>query len=142
MSYDLAVFEPRDELRSRTTFDAWYDETTDWDDKVDYNDPNNARGALRAWFDEMIQTFPPMNGPLALSIEQLSRGAAAADYGIARDLIYLGFSWSQVELAYETCFALAEKHGVGFLDASGDEGAAWFPGANGQLQIVHRHGDS
>ena len=38
MSYDLVVFEPREELRERSTFLNWYDSRTDWKDTLDYSD--------------------------------------------------------------------------------------------------------
>jgi hypothetical protein len=93
---------------------------------------------LQAWFHEIRQTFVPMNGPLAPEYPGETEGELVADYTICNDLIYVAFSWSDAERAYERCIELAQKHGVGFLDASGDEGAAWFPSASGTLEIVHR----
>jgi hypothetical protein len=138
VSYDLAVFDPRKELRDRTVFEDWYDERTEWEDDLDLNEPGNATPALQAWFHEMRQTFVPMNGPLAPELPGSTKGELVADYTICSDLIYVAFSWSDVETAYERCIELAQKHGVGFLDASGDEGAAWFPAAGGALEVVHR----
>jgi hypothetical protein len=137
MSYDLAVFDPRSELRDRAVFENWYDERTEWDDGLDYNDPTNATPALQAWLLEIRQRFVPMNGPFAPEYPGEKVGELTADYTIARDLIYVAFSWSDVETAYATCIELAKKHRVGFLDASGDEGAAWFPSSEGAFEIVH-----
>ncbi|MGM9486689.1 hypothetical protein [Ideonella sp. YS5] len=137
MSYDLAVFDPRAELRRREAFEDWYDERTEWEDELDYNDPANASPALQDWFDEMRQLFTPLNGPFAASDAGEGPLDKVADYGIGPDIIYVAFSWSCAEEAYEHCKRLAEKHGVGFLDASGAEGAAWFPSAEGRLQVVH-----
>ncbi len=35
-------------------------------------------------------------------------------------------------------FRLASRHGIGFFNASGN-GEAWFPGSNGQLELIHQH---
>ena len=141
MSYDLAVFEPRDELRYRKAFDEWYDRTTDWEKNFNYYNPENVTGPLRLWLTEFTKAFPPLNGPMAPPIEQLTAGIRTADHNVARDLIYIAFSWSDAELAYRTCFDLAKRFRVAFLDASGDEGAVWFPTENGSLEIVHAYSD-
>lgn len=137
MSYDLAVFDPRPELRDRAQFEQWYDVTSEWEDNLDYNNPANATPALQAWFHEMRQTFIPMNGPFAPEDVGMKEDELAADYTFAKDLIYVTFSWGDVEIAYEKVKELAGKHGVGFLDASGEDGAAWFPGQDGALVVVH-----
>lgn len=140
MSYDLAVFDPRPELRDPKKFYPWYDERTEWGEELDYNSPANLTPALGRWFEEMAKSFPPMNGPLAYQGDDEDIQSAQADYSLGRDIIYVAFSWSKADDAYEACRKLAEKHGVGFLDASG-EGAAWFPDGSGKLQVVHKAGD-
>jgi len=137
MSYDLAVFDPRPELRLRAAFESWYDERTEWEDDLDYNQPSNATPALQAWFDEIRQKFVPMNGPLAPDDVGTREDELVADYTICKDLIYIAFSWGDAEAAYEMAKQLAAKHKVGFLDASGDEGAAWFPCAGDSLEVIH-----
>ena len=64
MSYDLVVFDPRVELRDRATIMAWYDARTAWEDGLDYDECSDTTPALQRWFQEMIATFPPMNGRL------------------------------------------------------------------------------
>ena len=137
MSYDLAVFDPRQELRDPQVFYRWYDERTEWEDDLDYNDPSNLSAALRAWFDEIRAIFPPMNGPHAARSTDNEASENTADFTLANDIVYVAFRWPQAEIAYETCIRLAERHGVGFLDASGNEGAAWFPNENGSLEVLH-----
>jgi hypothetical protein len=83
MSYDLAVFDPRNELRERSEFLTWYDGRTGWSDGLDYFDPGNATPSLQAWYREMIGTFPPLNGPdRPADLEQCT-----ADYSIGTDII-------------------------------------------------------
>jgi hypothetical protein len=79
MSYDLAVFDPRKELRERSAFLKWYHERTSWSDGLDYFDPGNATPAMQAWYRDLISTFPPLNGPDRPANIEL----CAADYGIS-----------------------------------------------------------
>ena len=137
MSYDLAVFSPRPEFRDRATFEEWYDERTEWEDDLDYNQPTNATPELQAWFHDIRKIFAPMNGPFASDDVGTKDDELVADYTICTDLIYVTFSWGNVEVAYSKVKELAAKHGVGFLDASGDEGAAWFPVAGNALEVAH-----
>lgn len=134
MSYDLAVFAPRAEFRNRPAFLTWYRDRTSWNGGWDYSDPANAAVALQSWYREMIQTFPPLNGPDRPEDMDL----CAADYSIGPDIIYVAFSGGHAADAYETMFRLASRHGLGLFNASGN-GAAWFPGSNGQLELIHQH---
>jgi len=134
MSYDLAVFDPREELRERSSFLTWFHGRTSWSDGLDYFDPGNATPALQAWYREIVGTFPPLNGPDRPENMELCK----ADYGIGPDLIYVGFTKTAGGLAYETMFRLAAKHSVGFFDVSGN-GAVWFPKTDGNLEMLHEH---
>ena len=64
MSYDLMVFEPTAAPRERDAFLAWYRTQTSWSEPHGYNDPKVTSPRLSAWFEEMILTYAPMNGPL------------------------------------------------------------------------------
>jgi hypothetical protein len=134
MSYDLVVFDPIPELRNHAAFMVWYDSRTMWADRVDYNEPSNATPALQGWFGEAIKTFPPLNGRLRPA--DFASNEWTADYSIARDIIYVAFPSGKAGSAYELTRRLAAKHRVGFFDASGD-GGAWFPTANGSLELAH-----
>ena len=139
MSYDLAVFDPRADLKNRTAFDAWYDTTEEYGEDGSYNDDKQTTPALQSWFHEMREHFIPRNGPYSPSGLEDSDIEKTAEYNFGPDLIYVSFSWAQAEAAYNLCFSMAAKHGVGFLDASGEEGAAWFPSESGALTKVHVH---
>lgn len=133
MSYDLMVFRKEAAPITKTEFMDWYEDQTEWTEEHSYDDPANTSTALRNWFMEMIQTFPAMNGPFASEDDEDNPNVA--DYCIGRDVIYVAFAWSLAEEAYSTMFKLAEKHGVGFFDASGDNGDIFFP-KNGQLKAI------
>lgn len=115
MSYYLMVFDPEAAPASRPAFLAWFHEQTRWGPSYDYNDPGTCTPRLRAWFDEMSQRFPPMNGPFASDDFD---DPAVSDYAIGPHVIYVAFSWSEAQPAHDTMFALAQRHLVGFYDVS------------------------
>ena len=124
MSYDLAVFDPAVSPASRTEFVLWFKQQTQWGESHGYNDPEVPSSLLRAWFHETIETYPPMNGPLASDDPD---DLKVTDYSLGRGLIYAAFAWSQSEGAHAHVRAVAAKHGVGFADVSGDSFAIWLP---------------
>ena len=123
MSYDLMVFDPDATPKDRESFMAWYDKQTEWSEGHSYSDPIVATPALQAWFREMIQYFPPMNGPLAVD----SDASEVTDHSIGRSVIYSAFAWSVAEYAHNKMRELAIKHRVGFFDVSSDDGELLFP---------------
>jgi hypothetical protein len=124
MSYDLMVFEPSSAPRGRAEFMQWYEKQTQWSEGHSYNDPQVASSALHRCFQEVIQFFPPMNGPLAVDDPDNPR---VTDHSIGREVIYSAFAWSCMEEAHATMRGLAIKHEVGFFDVSAQEGEILFP---------------
>ena len=49
------------------------------------------------------------------------------EHGYNDPVIYAAFAWSVANEAYELTKALAQKHGVGFFDASGQKGDVYLP---------------
>lgn len=135
MSYDLMVFAPEGAPRDRETFMEWYDEQSDWGEDHAYDNPDVSTPGLRAWFLEMIHSFPAMNGPFS-SDDLPEDEASATDYSIGRSVIYAAFSWSRAEPAYESAFSLAAKHGIGFFDVSSDADDVWLPDGKGGLVLA------
>ena len=132
MSYNLMVFNKAAAPKTRAEFMQWYEVQTEWTEEHSYDDPANTSVELRNWFMEVIQTFPAMNGPLASEDED---NIYVTDYSIGKDIIYVSIAWSISEQAHIKMFALAEKHGVGFFEASNDNGAIYFPD-NGKLKPI------
>lgn len=135
MSYDLLVFDASVAPRDREDFLEWYDELTEWEDEP-YDNPDRLSPNLKAWFAEMIETYPPMNGPLAR--RDLSAEQRAADYSLAPSLIYIAFSWSVAEQAFARTKELAAKHGVGFFNVSSETSDVWAPDGSGGLTLAHQ----
>jgi hypothetical protein len=135
MSYDLMVFEPNSVSTNHAQFMTWYEEQTNWGEGHSYHDPAVPAASLRAWFLDIIESFPPLNGPL--STDDLPEDEdSATDYSLGKSVIYCAFAWSKAEVAYEIVFKLAEKHAVGFFDVSSGNEEVWLP-SNGRLKIAH-----
>lgn len=130
MSFDLAVFDPADAPATRDEFLAWFERQTDWDTEHDYNDLAGTTPALRAWYAEMIATFPPMNGPNAAPDDMVD-DPHVTDYSVGSSITYAAFAWFVSEIAYETSLRLAGKHGVGHFDFSSQPNEIWWPDGSG-----------
>ena len=126
MSYDLMVFEPTVAPKQRSDFMQWYAQQTEWAEDHSYQDHEVSTERLQAWFKDMIEHFPPMNGPLA---SENVEDPKVTDHCIGKHVIYSAFAWSVAEEAYPKMRELAIKHSVGFFDVSADNGEILFPGS-------------
>lgn len=132
MSYDLMVFEASVAPKSRDEFMVWYREQTKWSEGHNYQDHSITSQSLQNWFKEMIQFFPPMNGPLASDDVDDPK---ITDHCIGHNVIYSAFAWSVAEEAHPKMRELAIKHAVGFFDVSADNGEILFPNQNERLEV-------
>ena len=69
-----------------------------WDEPGDFSTIDGVTPAIRSFYRDLIRSFPPFNGPDALSEEELEereeQGLPVADYTIGADYIYVGVGWS------------------------------------------------
>jgi hypothetical protein len=68
-----------------------------------------------------------MNGPF-VPVGEPIYDDEVTDYSIGKSVVYAAFAWSVADKARASVFELAKKHGVGFFDASSDDGFTWRPG--------------
>jgi len=136
MSYDLMVFQPDAAPANHSDFLRWYLEVVEWDEGHSYDDPAITTPQLRAWFFEMSEQFPPLNGPF--SKEDLPDDeSTATDYSIGKSAIYAGFAWSKAEPAYQKMFALTTKHKLGFFNVSSNQEEVWLP-VEDKMTLTHQ----
>ena len=90
MSYDMMVFEASVAPREAAAFIAWFEKQAQWGESHEYDDPAVSSPALQAWFAEMAQEFPPMNGPLSNDDDDR---AEVTEYSIGRHVIYGAFAY-------------------------------------------------
>lgn len=125
MSYDLMVFEKTQAPVEKEAFMEWYDKQTEWSEPHGYQSSAHTSAALQQWYNDIIIQFPNMN---AVDDELLDEDededdefeSRLSDYSIGYHCIYVAFAWSVEEEAYKVVRELAEKHGVGFFDVSGN----------------------
>lgn len=124
MSYDLMAFEISKAPKEKEEFFKWYDKQSEWEENHDYDDINVSSEKLQNFYKEMIKTFPPMNGVDCPSDEEIENNPELedylTDYCIGYDVIYIAFSWSKDEEAYNLMKKLCKKYQVGFFDVSGE----------------------
>jgi hypothetical protein len=133
MSYDLVVFEAATAPRTREAFLDWWDGEPQWSESHLYNNANIPSPTLRAWFQEMIRTFPPLNGPMASDNPDDPK---VTDYNVGRSVINASFGWSQAEAAQRHTMELAAKHRVGVFEVSSEESEIWLPTKTGRLELL------
>ncbi|HFK4763434.1 TPA: hypothetical protein ACG0MZ_005052 [Citrobacter farmeri] len=127
MSYDLMVFEESVAPKNRKEFMEWYSVQIKWSEKHGYDDPSVTSHKLNNWFMGIIKKFPPINGRGVLQEEidiifESGNESYLTDYTIGTKIIYISFSWTIAEEAYETVKMLAIKNSVGFFDVSSSKG--------------------
>ena len=97
MSYDLLICEP--DCATDEDFPRWWEQAVaQWDEPGDFSTIDGSTPAIRSIYRDLIRTFPPFNGPDALSEEELeereNEGLPVADYTIGADYIYISVGWS------------------------------------------------
>ena len=88
MSFDLMVFAAAAAPRTPKAFMGWNAKQTGWTGSHGYNNPEIPAAVLQAWFREIINSFPPMNGPLASDDPD---DPNVADYSLGRSVMYGAF---------------------------------------------------
>lgn len=129
------VFEPEAVPAGHDEFLDWYARETKWSEGHGYDDPGIATTNLRAWYEDIIQIFPPMHGLKQLPEDE----GSTTDYAIGSSFIFASFAWSKSEPAYMTVARLAEKHRLGLFNASSTGEEVWVPG-EGKMTLAHDKG--
>ena len=96
MSYDILIFEP--DSATDEDFPQWWEQVvSQWGEPYDFSTIDGSTPAIRSFYRDIIRTFPPINGPDALTEEELeereAEGLPVADYTIGADYIYVSVGW-------------------------------------------------
>ena len=114
MTYDILAFDP--DSVTDADFPAWWEKQLEWSEGHSYDDAAVTTPSLRKFYSELIQTFPPMNGPDSPADEEFDADpeleVRVTDYSIGTSVIYAAFAWSQDFKAKPLFTSLAQKHGV------------------------------
>ena len=124
MSYDILIFEP--DAVTDEGFLRWWDRVCQWEEPRHYDSIERATPAIRSFYRDLVRTFPPFNGPDALSDDEvdarLAQGLPVVDYTIGEGLVYVGVSWSAANALVTTVSELAWTHRLAVAYVS-DDGA-------------------
>ncbi|MBQ3805569.1 MAG: hypothetical protein II844_07170 [Prevotella sp.] len=122
MSYDIMIIDHQPQFKDGKEFYTWYNNVTQWNDTIDYNDYRHTTNSLQQLFLEMKDVVRPLNGEFAPSDDELETGEyLEADYSIGKDFIYIALAWTDCEKTSKKAFELAQKYKLAYFDASGDE---------------------
>lgn len=137
MSFDLLVFDPARVPNDDWDMRAWYDALVKWDHPDSNVTLAQTTPALRRFYKLLAPNFPPIasnhdDASKPASIMDRLKGlfserktidprfdeARFTDYSIAKDAIYLCFSWSVSEDATRSALDAAAEARVGFWNIS------------------------
>jgi hypothetical protein len=120
MSFDLTVFDKAKAPDFFEDFLNWKVMGWDYREDSDYDSIEGTAPKLTAWFMEMKETFPPLNGPYSPCDDEAFKSDDSekhlTDYSIGSDVIYGAFGWSVAEEAAQLAEKLAGKHDVGLFN--------------------------
>ena len=116
------IFEPA--AVSDEDFPQWWERVSRWEEPRDYDTTEGSTPAIRSFFRDLIRAFPPLNGPDALSEEELeereAEGLPVADYTIGADYIYIGVGWSDADALVKIVGQMAWTHRLAVAYVSDD----------------------
>lgn len=126
MSYDIAAFDPEAAPIADVDMPAWFRAQNEIA-QDSYSDPAVTTPELRAFYRDIIEAFPPMNGPDAPSGDD-----ADTDYCIRPGILYVSFRWGKAEQARGMFVRLGQVHGVGVYEISDSPAAIHRPTEEGR----------
>ena len=122
MSYDILIFEPA--AVSDEDFPQWWEQISRWEEPRDYDTTEGSTPAIRSFYRDLIRAFPPLNGPDALTDDEvdahLAQGLPVTDYTIGADFIDVGCSWSAADALVMAVGELAWTHRLAVAYVSDD----------------------
>lgn len=122
MSYYIMIIDHQPQFKDGKEFYTWYNNVTQWNDTIDYNDYHHTTNSLQQWFLEMKDVVRPLNGEFAPSDDELETGEyLEADYSIGKDFIYVALAWTDCEKTSKKAFELARNYKLSYYDVSGDD---------------------
>ena len=69
MSFDLFVFEKREEIKTSLDVFAYQEEFTEYKENKDYESLDGCSDVISCWTKKMFEKFPPISGKYALPDE-------------------------------------------------------------------------
>lgn len=96
MSFDLFVFERRENLKTSEDVVRFMEAFTRYEEEKDYDSLAGCSETISVWARKMFEKFPPMNGEYAPPDEEAfateESGARMTDYSLGKHGVYCAFS--------------------------------------------------
>ena len=120
MSFDLMAFDKSSAPGFYGDLMEWTTEQTKWDEDRDYNALAGTSPRLAAWFMEVKETFPPLNGEYSPSDDEAFASEEPerrlTDYSIGSSVIFAAIGWSAAKESEQLMARLAQEHDVGLYN--------------------------
>ncbi len=124
MSFNLFVFERRENLKTSVEICSYMEEFTEYKEDKDYNSLEDSSEIIVNWSKKMFEKFPPLNGEYAPSEEQFHLKEIEThltDYSIGKNAVFCAFGWDVAEEALEDIIAMADEYKAGVYDLQSNE---------------------
>ena len=116
MSYDILAFDVTGSPDDEEALLAWFNEDAKWSEPHTYDDASVTTPALRAFYRDLIKSYPPLHGPDAPPY----RHSRLADYSIGQSIVYVSLGSSMARQGLATFLRLGATHRVGVCEISED----------------------
>lgn len=122
MSFDLFLFERREEIK--TSFDVlnYFDEFMDYGEDRDYNSLEGCSPVIKAFAKKLFEKFPPINmGTLPEHEPSAEEEVYYTDYSFGERAVYCSFSFRIGKEALYEISIMMDEMGMGLYDPQGEE---------------------
>jgi len=120
MSFDLFVFEKREEIKTSLDVFAYLEEFTEYKENKDYESLEGCSRVIACWAKKMFEKFPPISGEYALPDEIAYATEDSenylTDYSLGKNGVYCAFSYNVEDEALEFVKSIADEYGVGIYN--------------------------
>ena len=125
MSFDLFVFEKREEIKTSLDVFAYQEEFTEYKENKDYESLDGCSDVISCWTKKMFEKFPPISGKYALPDEIAYATEDSenhlTDYSLGKNGVYCAFSYNVEDEALEFVKSIADEYGVGIYNLQSND---------------------
>ena len=125
MSFDLFVFEKREEIKTSLDVFAYQEEFTEYKENKDYESLDGCSDVISCWAKKMFEKFPPISGKYALPDEITYATEDSenhlTDYSLGKNGVYCAFSYNVEDEALEFVKSIADEYGVGIYNLQSND---------------------
>ena len=125
MSFDLFVFERRENIKTSLDVFSYQEEFTEYREEKDYDSLTGCSDIISRWAKKMFEKFPPMNGEYAPPDEIAYASEESenhlTDYSLGEHGVYCAFSYKVSDEALEYVKSISDEYMVGVYDIQSND---------------------